>query len=275
MGSQATAPVHDPRDLRRLEPDWFTIDMADGTENLWFYWPMLGTGVIVAITSVVLVGVGGLLGADWGHGKIDRRATASVGFDRGTVARLEVAAYCTTWVVRRRPTPCGTSWIPTRRARNCGGRPGSATSTPTRSRQCWKPPDSDRRRSTGICCPPAEPARGREVLRLVAAGCSNPDVGPQLGISRRTAEHHVQHIHTELGVSTRPAAALFGIEHGLPHFGGVMLDAANLQTSPYVQPPGSPPRRQHVGRCRRGRTGSPSGDSWVTSPTVIGGSSHR
>jgi hypothetical protein len=136
MGSQATAPVHDPRDLRRLEPDWFTIDMADGTENLWFYWPMLGTGVIVAITSVVLVGVGGLLGADWGHGKIDRRATASVGFDRGTVARLEVAAYCTTWVVRRRPTPCGTSWIPTRRARNCGGRPGSATSTPTRSRQC-------------------------------------------------------------------------------------------------------------------------------------------
>jgi hypothetical protein len=51
---------------------WFAIDMADGTENLWFYWPMLGTGVVVAITSVVLVGVGGLFGADWERRQIDR-----------------------------------------------------------------------------------------------------------------------------------------------------------------------------------------------------------
>jgi hypothetical protein len=51
---------------------WFAIDMADGTENLWFYWPMLGTGVIVAITSVVLVGVGGLFGAAWEQRQIDR-----------------------------------------------------------------------------------------------------------------------------------------------------------------------------------------------------------
>jgi hypothetical protein len=51
---------------------WFAIDMADGTENLWFYWPMLGTGVIVAITSIVLVGVGGLFGADWEQRQIDR-----------------------------------------------------------------------------------------------------------------------------------------------------------------------------------------------------------
>jgi 2TM domain len=51
---------------------WFAIDMADGTESLWFYWPMLGTGVIVAITSVVLVGVGGLFGADWEQRQIDR-----------------------------------------------------------------------------------------------------------------------------------------------------------------------------------------------------------
>jgi HD-GYP domain-containing protein (c-di-GMP phosphodiesterase class II) len=54
-----------------------------------------------------------------------------------------------------------------------------------------------------------------EVLRLVAAGCSNPDIGRRLGISHRTAEHHVQHIYTKLGVSTRPAAALFALEHDL------------------------------------------------------------
>src|ERR671913_2651741 len=51
---------------------WFAIDMADGTESLWFYWPMLGTGVIVAISSVVLVGVGGLFGVDWEQRQIDR-----------------------------------------------------------------------------------------------------------------------------------------------------------------------------------------------------------
>ena len=54
-----------------------------------------------------------------------------------------------------------------------------------------------------------------EVLRLVAAGCTNPDIGHRLGISRRTAEHHVQHIYTKIGVSTRAAATLFALEHDL------------------------------------------------------------
>jgi hypothetical protein len=51
---------------------WFTIDMADGTESLWFYWPMFGTGIAVAITAVVLLGVGGLFGADWERRQVDR-----------------------------------------------------------------------------------------------------------------------------------------------------------------------------------------------------------
>lgn len=54
-----------------------------------------------------------------------------------------------------------------------------------------------------------------EVLRLVAEGCSNPEIGRRLSISRRTAEHHVQHIYTKLGVSTRVAAVLFALEHDL------------------------------------------------------------
>jgi two-component system LytT family sensor kinase len=51
---------------------WFAIDMADGTESIWFYWPMLGTGIIVAVTAVVLLGVGGLFGADWERRRIAR-----------------------------------------------------------------------------------------------------------------------------------------------------------------------------------------------------------
>jgi 2TM domain len=61
---------------------WFAIDMADGTESLWFYWPMLGTGVIVAIVSVVLVGMGGLFGAGWEQRQIDRYVQQHRGRDR-------------------------------------------------------------------------------------------------------------------------------------------------------------------------------------------------
>jgi HD-GYP domain-containing protein (c-di-GMP phosphodiesterase class II) len=54
-----------------------------------------------------------------------------------------------------------------------------------------------------------------EVVRLVAAGCSNPEVAERLVISRRTAEHHVQHVYAKLGVSSRAAVALFAIENEL------------------------------------------------------------
>jgi HD-GYP domain-containing protein (c-di-GMP phosphodiesterase class II) len=54
-----------------------------------------------------------------------------------------------------------------------------------------------------------------EVLRLVAQGCSNPEIAKSLYISRRTAEHHVQHVYRKIGVSSRAAAALFALEHDL------------------------------------------------------------
>jgi HD-GYP domain-containing protein (c-di-GMP phosphodiesterase class II)/DNA-binding CsgD family transcriptional regulator len=58
-------------------------------------------------------------------------------------------------------------------------------------------------------------AREVEVLGLVAEGCSNAQIAQRLVISRRTAEHHVQHIYTKIGVSSRAAAALFAMEHHL------------------------------------------------------------
>ena len=54
-----------------------------------------------------------------------------------------------------------------------------------------------------------------EVLRLVAEGCSNREVAKRLYISPRTADHHVQHIYSKIGVSSRAAAALFALEHDL------------------------------------------------------------
>jgi 2TM domain len=50
---------------------WFAIDMADGAESLWFYWPMMGTGVAVAVTAIVLLGVGGVFGVDWERRQVE------------------------------------------------------------------------------------------------------------------------------------------------------------------------------------------------------------
>jgi 2TM domain len=51
---------------------WFAIDMLDDSSSLWFYWPMLGTGIGVAITAIVLLGMGGLFGANWERRQMDR-----------------------------------------------------------------------------------------------------------------------------------------------------------------------------------------------------------
>jgi DNA-binding NarL/FixJ family response regulator len=54
-----------------------------------------------------------------------------------------------------------------------------------------------------------------EVLRLVARGLSRRQIGQQLYISEKTADHHIQHIYTKCGVSTRASATLFAMQHRL------------------------------------------------------------
>jgi DNA-binding NarL/FixJ family response regulator len=53
------------------------------------------------------------------------------------------------------------------------------------------------------------------VLRLAARGLSNKEIAEHLYLSRRTAEHHVQHIYTKIGVSSRASLALYAMEHDL------------------------------------------------------------
>ena len=40
--------------------------------RFWFYWPMLGTGLGVLVTGIVLGGVGGLFGRDWEQRQVER-----------------------------------------------------------------------------------------------------------------------------------------------------------------------------------------------------------
>jgi ATP/maltotriose-dependent transcriptional regulator MalT len=56
-------------------------------------------------------------------------------------------------------------------------------------------------------------AREAEVLRLVAAGKSNPDIAAQLFLSEKTVARHLSNIFTKLDVTSRTAAAAFAYEH--------------------------------------------------------------
>jgi hypothetical protein len=51
---------------------WFTIDMLDGPDSLWVYWPMLGTGLGVLVIGIVMAGIGGLFGAGWERRQVER-----------------------------------------------------------------------------------------------------------------------------------------------------------------------------------------------------------
>jgi DNA-binding CsgD family transcriptional regulator len=50
---------------------------------------------------------------------------------------------------------------------------------------------------------PSITARQREVIVLIAAGCSNDEVGQRLGISPRTVKAHCDVLRQKLGVPRR------------------------------------------------------------------------
>ena len=57
--------------------------------------------------------------------------------------------------------------------------------------------------------------REAQVLGLVARGLTNREVAERLGSAPKTVGNQVQAAYAKLGISTRAAAALFAVEHGL------------------------------------------------------------
>jgi DNA-binding NarL/FixJ family response regulator len=61
--------------------------------------------------------------------------------------------------------------------------------------------------------------REAEVVGMLARGLQTKQVARALGISVKTADRHVQNAYRKMGVSTRAAATLFAMEHGLIAWG--------------------------------------------------------
>jgi two-component system, NarL family, response regulator NreC len=74
-----------------------------------------------------------------------------------------------------------------------------------------------------IAAAPPEPAgppddltrRELDVLRLIALGHTNVEIGEQLFLSTRTVETHRAHIQQKLGRTTRAELVRYALEHGL------------------------------------------------------------
>ncbi len=58
-------------------------------------------------------------------------------------------------------------------------------------------------------------ARELEIVTLVVAGYSNPDIAQRCAISEQTVKHHISNVFDKLGVSNRLELALFAVNHRL------------------------------------------------------------
>jgi DNA-binding CsgD family transcriptional regulator len=58
-------------------------------------------------------------------------------------------------------------------------------------------------------------AREMDVLRLAAKGLTTRAIADRLYISPKTADHHIQHVYTKIGVSTRAAACLWAMQNAV------------------------------------------------------------
>ena len=65
-----------------------------------------------------------------------------------------------------------------------------------------------------------------EVVGLLARGLQTKQVARLLGISAKTADRHIQHAYAKIGVSTRAAATVFAMEHGLVAWGELPMVGA-------------------------------------------------
>jgi HD-GYP domain-containing protein (c-di-GMP phosphodiesterase class II) len=68
--------------------------------------------------------------------------------------------------------------------------------------------------------------RETQVIAMVARGLQTKQIGHRLDISAKTADHHLQNAYAKIGISTRAAAAMFAMQHGLIAWGELPIPHA-------------------------------------------------
>jgi HD-GYP domain-containing protein (c-di-GMP phosphodiesterase class II) len=72
--------------------------------------------------------------------------------------------------------------------------------------------------------------REAEVVAMLARGLQTKQVAHELGISVKTADRHVQNAYGKIGVSTRAAATLFAMNHGLVAWGELPISRPEVRS---------------------------------------------
>ena len=58
-------------------------------------------------------------------------------------------------------------------------------------------------------------SRELEILELVLAGHTNKAIAPEINISEKTVEFHLDNIYTKIGVRTRVMAGIWALQRGI------------------------------------------------------------
>jgi HD-GYP domain-containing protein (c-di-GMP phosphodiesterase class II) len=72
--------------------------------------------------------------------------------------------------------------------------------------------------------------REAQVIALLARGLQTKQIAGVLGVSAKTADRHIEHAYRKIGVSTRAAAALFAMEHGLAPLGELPIAPTGVRS---------------------------------------------
>ena len=72
--------------------------------------------------------------------------------------------------------------------------------------------------------------REAQVVALLARGLQTKQIAGVLGVTAKTADRHIEHAYRKIGVSTRAAAALFAMEHGLGTLGELPIAPTHLRS---------------------------------------------
>ena len=106
------------------------------------------------------------------------------------------------------------------RARPSGGDPGEqASAGRLDAAAVTAVVESAGQRAPRIERPAGLTEREVEVVGMLARGLQTKQVAHTLGISAKTADRHIQNAYRKIGVSSRAAATLFAMEHGLMAWG--------------------------------------------------------